>query len=312
MKKETGRSAENGLPADESYQEIRRSRQKDETSMNKNLKKMIGSVLSFSKHMAEDHVGAYAAQVAYFLILSFIPFILFLTTIVRYTPLTYETVREGIRSIVPVNLQSFVLTIVWEVYQRSAAVLPLSALMALWSAGKGTQSLMNGLNVIYHVPETRNWLMNRIYSVFYTALFVIALVASLLLLVLGNLIQATVSRYVPFLGRIIGRILGARTHLMFLMLFSIFLVMYRFIPNRKTTMRSQIPGAAFAAVAWSLFSWLFSIYFTIFPNISNMYGSLTAVILVMLWLYVCMNLLLYGAELNIFVETLRERRTVHK
>lgn len=272
--------------------------------MSRNLIKLIRLVRGFLKRMAEDHVGAYAAQAAYFLIMSFIPFILFLTTIVRYTPLTYETVREAIRGVVPVNIQSFVLSIVWEVYQRSNAVLPLSALMALWSAGKGTQSLMNGLNVIYHVPETRNWLMNRIYSVIYTALFIVALVATLLLLVLGNLIQVTVSKYVPFLGRIIGRIIGARTFLMFSMLFVIFLVMYRFIPNRKARLRSQIPGAVFSSVAWSLFSYFFSIYFAIFPNISNMYGSLTAVILVMLWLYACMNLLLYGAELNVLVESL--------
>lgn len=280
--------------------------------MNKNLKKAIRLVRGVSKHMSKDHVGAYAAQAAYFLIMSFIPCILFLTTIVRYTPLTYETVREAIRGVVPVNIQSFVLSIVWEVYQRSNAVLPLSALMALWSAGKGTQSVMNGLNVIYHVPETRNWLMNRIYSVIYTALFIIALVATLLLLVLGNLIQVTVSKYVPFLGRIIGRIIGARTFLMFSMLFVIFVVMYRFIPNRKTTLRSQIPGAVFSAVAWSLFSYFFSIYFAIFPNISNMYGSLTAVILVMLWLDVCMNLLLYGAELNVLVGALAARETKEK
>lgn len=272
--------------------------------MSRNLIKLIRLVRSFLKRMADDHVGAYAAQAAYFIIMSFIPSVLFLTTILRYTPLTYETMREAIRAVVPVNIQSFVLSIVWEVYQRSSAVLPFSVLMALWSAGKGTQSLMNGFNVIYHVPETRNWLMNRIYSVLYTALFIVALVATLLLLVLGNLIQVTVSKYVPFLGRIIGRIIGARTFLMFTVLFLIFLVLYRFIPNRRTTLRSQIPGAVFSAVAWSLFSYFFSIYFAIFPNISNMYGSLTAVILVMLWLYVCMNLLLYGAELNVFVETL--------
>ena len=82
------------------------------------------------------HVGAYAAQAAYFLIMSFIPFILFLTTIIRYTPLTYNMVSETIRAFVPHNIQNFVLTIVSEVYGRSTAVVPISAIMALWSAGK--------------------------------------------------------------------------------------------------------------------------------------------------------------------------------
>lgn len=252
--------------------------------------------------MKQDHVGAYAAQAAYFLIMSFIPFVLFLTTLVQYTPLTYSTVRSAIRGFVPENLQGSVLSILAEVYERNTAIVPISALAALWSSGKGMQALMNGLNVIYHVKETRNWLTNRIYSVFYTFLFVIAVIASLILLVLGNLIQAVLSRYVPFLAQIIAKIISARTFLVFVVLFLVFLVLYKVIPNRKATLKSQVPGALIIAVAWSLFSYFFSLYFAIFPSFTNMYGSLAAVIMVMLWLYVCMNLLLYGAEINAYFE----------
>lgn len=252
--------------------------------------------------MKQDHVGAYAAQAAYFLIMSFIPFILFLITLVQYTPLTYSTVRSAIRGFVPENLQGSVLSILAEVYERNTAIVPISALAALWSSGKGMQALMNGLNVIYHVKETRNWLTNRIYSVFYTFLFVIAVIASLILLVLGNLIQAVLSRYVPFLAQIIAKIISARTFLVFVVLFVVFLVLYKVIPNRKATLKSQVPGALIIAIAWSLFSYFFSLYFAIFPSFTNMYGSLAAVIMVMLWLYVCMNLLLYGAEINAYFE----------
>lgn len=263
---------------------------------------VIGRILGFMDRMKQDHVGAYAAQAAYFLIMSFIPFILFLITLVQYTPLTYSTVRSAIRGFVPENLQGSVLSILAEVYERNTAIVPISALAALWSSGKGMQALMNGLNVIYHVKETRNWLTNRIYSVFYTFLFVIAVIASLILLVLGNLIQAVLSRYVPFLAQIIAKIISARTFLVFVVLFVVFLVLYKVIPNRKATLKSQVPGALIIAIAWSLFSYFFSLYFAIFPSFTNMYGSLAAVIMVMLWLYVCMNLLLYGAEINAYFE----------
>ncbi len=256
----------------------------------------------FFGRLEQDHVGAFAAQAAYFLIMSFIPFVLVLMTLVRYTPLTYNVVRDAIIGVVPQNIQGTVLGIVADVYNRSAAVLPLAGLMALWSAGKGMQSLMNGLNTIYHVKETRNWLINRIYSVVYTLLFVVALIVSLILLVLGNVIQTVISRYIPILGRIIARILNARTFLVFVVLFLVFLVLFKFIPNRKATLKSQVPGAFITAVAWSLFSYFFSIYFNYFPNFGNMYGSLTAIIMVMLWLYVCMNLVLYGAEINAYFE----------
>ena len=190
-------------------------------------------ILGFAERIRVDHVGAYAAQTAYFLMMSFIPFILFLTAIVQYTPLTYRVVRQVIIGIVPENLQGFVLSIVAEVFSKSIAVLPVSAIMALWSSGKGMQALINGLNTIYHVRETRNWLVNRIYSMLYMFLFVIALIVSLLLLVMGNRIHEVAMEYVPFLGRVIGRILGAKTFLVFVMLFLVFLVLYRYLPNRK-------------------------------------------------------------------------------
>ena len=271
---------------------------------------IVKLLTGFMNRVSGDHVGAYATQSAYFLILSFIPCILFLTTLVRYTPLTYNVVRDAIIAFIPENLQSFVLGIVVDVYKRSTAIVPLSALVALWSAGKGLQSIINGLNTIYHVKETRNWLLTRIYAVFYTLCLVIALVVSLLMLVLGNEIQKALSRYLPFLAKLMGKILGARAFLVFGVLFFVFLLLYKVLPNRKATFKSQIPGAFIIAVAWSVFSYGFSFYFEIFPGFSNMYGNLATIIMVMLWLYFCMNLLLYGAEINAYFEN--EFRLAHR
>ena len=129
-------------------------------------------------------------------------------------------------------------------------------------------------------------------------MFGIAIIASLLLLVLGNQIQVMAGKYVPVVGRIIGKIIGARTALMFGGLFLVFLILYKMLPNRKATLKSQVPGAVLIAAGWSLFSYFFSIYFDMFPGFSNMYGSLTALIMVMLWLYICLSILFYGAYLN--------------
>lgn len=276
----------------------------------KEKKSVVSLLLGFMDRVSGDHVGAYATQAAYFLILSFIPCILFLTTLVRYTPITYNMVRDAIVAFVPENIQSFVLGIVVDVYKRSTAIVPISALVALWSAGKGMQSLINGLNTIYHVKETRNWLITRIYAVFYTFSLVVALIICLLMLVLGNRIQELAVMYVPFVGKILGRILGARTELVFAVLFLVFLLLYKVLPNRKATLKSQVPGALIIAVAWSIFSYGFSFYFEIFPGFSNMYGNLTTIIMVMIWLYFCMNLFLYGAEINAYFE--KDFRKAHR
>ena len=79
-------------------------------------------------------------------------------------------------------------------------------------------------------------------------------------------------------------------------------MIYKFVPNRRATLKSQIPGAMVSSVAWSLFSLAFSIYIDLTPGTVNMYGSLTTLVLIMLWLYFCMWILLIGAEINSYFE----------
>lgn len=270
--------------------------------MKKRIIPVLSSLAGFVERTQKDHIGAYAAQAAYFIILSFIPFMLFLMTLVQYTPLTYNAVRTAIIGFFPKEIQSFVLGIVAEVFTKSGAVLPVTLITALWSAGKGIQAITNGLNTIYHVKETRNWLITRLWSMLYTVLFIAALIGSLILLVFGNAIQHTLMRHVPFLGEIVARFLGAKNFLVFIVLVVVFLFLYKALPNRRASLKSQLPGAVLTAIAWSVFSFCFSIYFTFFPNFTNMYGSLTTIILIMLWMYICMNIMLFGAEINAYYE----------
>lgn len=270
--------------------------------MKKNLAEAVKFVLGFVKRAFADHVSAYAAQAAYFIILSFIPFVLFLLTIVRYTPLTQEIVKEAIVEVCPDNFRGAVIALVDEIYGKTSAVVPITLLLSLWSSGKGVQSITNGLNNIYHVNETRNWLITRLWSVFYTLVFVLAIIVTLVLLVFGNSLQITLTRRWPWLGRLVAQIIGARTLMTFLVLMAVFLALYKVLPNRKATFKSQVPGAFLTAVAWMGFSYVFSLYYTFFPSTVNMYGSFATIILIMLWMYICMNIVLYGAEINAYYE----------
>ena len=238
----------------------------------------------------QDHTSAYAAQAAYFIILSFIPFLLLVMTSVKYTPLTREEVIRVIMQICPDSFYEFIATIVYEVYAKSLAVVPLSAVIALWSAGKGIQALTNGFNCIYQVSETRNFLLTRIRAVLYTLVFVISIVLTLILQVF------------PFLDTLVTMIISMRIIITLSMLFLVFLLMYKFIPNRRATFRSQIPGALLSAVCWLAFSFGFSLYFDFYSGASDMYGSMTSVVLILLWLYICMMFVMIGAQVNHYFE----------
>ena len=224
------------------------------------IKKAVKFIQGFAVNLGEKHMSAYAAQAAYFIILSFIPFMLLLMTSIKYTPLTREEVINVVMQVFPESFEGFIRGIVGEVYAKSLGVVPVSALIALWSAGKGLQALTNGFNTIYQVQETRNFLINRIRSVIYTLIFVIAIILTLILQVFGNSLQRELSDRFSFLDRLVTTIISMRLLISLSLLSLVFLMLYKFIPNRKATFRSQIPGAVLSAVCWSTFSFFFSLF----------------------------------------------------
>ena len=230
--------------------------------------------------MAQDHVSAFAAQAAFFILMSFVPFLMLLLPLVTYVSITKDMVVEILLQIMPDagDFRSFLFSIIQEVYDKSTAIVPISAVFTLWSAGKGLQGLTNGVNAI------------------------LAVISSLILLVFGNSIQKLLTKYIPTLAKVTAYVIGMRTAVSLVVLALIFLMIYKFLPNRKTSFRSQIPGAVVSAVAWSLFSLGFSVYLDYYDGFSNMYGSLTTIILVLLWLYFCMYIVLIGAEINAYFE----------
>lgn len=272
------------------------------TEREETMRELYKTVKGFLVRISKDNVSAYAAQSAYFILLSVIPFLLLLMTLVRYTPITKEAVSYAVLRIIPEEFQGLVKGIINEVYTRSSAVLPISAATALWSAGKGLQALNRGLNIIYGIHETRNYVLTRLRSIFYTLLVLLSIVLTMVLLVFGNSIQKALERHIPVIAKLTAMIISMRTAITLAVLAGVFLMIYKFLPNRRATFKSQFPGAMVSSVAWALFSFGFSLYLDYFPGFSIMYGSLATIVLVMLWMYFCMMILLVGAEINAYFE----------
>ena len=266
------------------------------------MRVLVKKVNEFLEKVGRDHVGAYAAQSAFFLVLSLIPIILLLLTLVRYTPVTKADVMTAVYEVFPKTIRATMISIVNEVYNQSRAVIPLTALMTMWSAGRGVLAITNGLNCIHEEIETRNYIFLRIRAAFYTVLFIIAIVLSLVLLGFGNSISMFVNEHVPIFRYVTDFIIEIRTVTTLLVLIVFSTCIYRFLPNHKVKIKYQFPGAVFTAFGWTLASFIFSVYMDIFKGFSNMYGSLTTIVLIMLWLYFCMYVMLLGGEINVLVE----------
>ena len=280
--------------------------------MKKKWEKIKSLIFKVIITINSHHTGAYAAQAAYFFVLSLIPIFLLLLTMVRFTPITMSEVMTAVLKVFPESVAPMIRSIVSQVYFQSGTIVPVTIVVALWSAGKGVLSVTSGLNSICENMETRNYFYLRIRASFYTVIFLLAIVSSLVLSVFGNRISVMIYEHIPFLSKVVEFIIRIRTFVTFVVLTVFWDLVYRFLPNRrnmaKTTLRKQLPGAVFTACGWLLLSFFFSVYLDVFKGFTSMYGSLTTIILIMLWLYGCMYIILLGGEINALLEKFLQKR----
>lgn len=265
--------------------------------------KWVKTAKHFIDKCREDNIGAFAAQAAFFLLLSLIPFLMLFISLLQYTVVSEAMLLRYVNGLVPEYLAPFVISIINEVYHKSVGIVSVTAVTAIWSAAKGVQNISAGLNVIHGVKETRNWLARRFWASVYTAVFLLSIVAALVLLVFGKSIQGMLAGYFPWLAQATDVLFRFRGIIMLIVMGCLFTVFYRTLPNNKgieghkLTLKNQFPGAFLCAVTWYLFSNGISIYLDYFNGFS-MYGSLTTIVLVMLWLYFGMYTMMLCAEFN--------------
>lgn len=265
------------------------------------LKKVRESLFTYLTNVMKHHVGAYAAQSAYFFMLALIPMLLLLTTMIQLTGLPATVVIEEIITVFPKTVTGLVTSIINQVYRHSSTIIPVTILVALWSAGKGVMALTGGLNLVYSKEETRNYFFVRIRATIYTVLFILVILIMLILSVFGNTLRNFIVLHAPFMEKAINQILELRTTLTPAVTFLFSLLIFKFLPNRKAKLRHDMPGAVFTSLGWFLISYFYSVYLSIFKGFANMYGTLTTIILLMLWMYFCMYCVLLGAELNVLI-----------
>lgn len=242
---------------------------------------------------------------------SFVPFIMLLISIIKYLPIGEEKLLSQVVSVFPKGTESLVSAFVTESYSKSGtALVSVAAIMTLWAASVGVFSLIHGLNQVFCAKETRNFVVVRIVSMFYTLLFMALFIVCLIIFVFGDTITAWVAGFVPWLFKLPPLIKSLRTVVGVLVLSLIFLGMFMIIPNRKAKLRTQLPGALAAGIGWVGSSAVFSFYIESAADFSYLYGSLSIIIFFMLWLFICIYILYIGAEINKYIEDKLESKSL--
>ena len=162
-------------------------------------------------------------------------------------------------------------------------------------------AITKGLNEISGVTESRNYIIMRIWSAFYTLFMILAVIVMLVGGVFGRRIRNLIEHYVYEFPDFLKAIFSYRNIIMIGFLFLVFLFLFTVLPDKKMKIKKQMPGAIISAIGWWGFSNLFSLYMTHY-NSYSMYGSLAAVIVMMLWLYSGMYIMFIGAQINDYMQ----------
>ena len=255
----------------------------------------------------DDDVLAMSSQLAYSLLMAFFPFLIFLLTIVGFSPIKSEDVLLGLKSILP--KEAYVLirkTVVEVVDTKNGHLLSLSLIFTVWSAANGLAAVIKGLNKAYDEEEKRSFIKLQIVAVLSTIALVFMIMAAFIFLVFGNVLGRYIASSLKQLDgfwsmwnalRYVGTILN---------MILIFSVIYHFTPSRRLKWKEVLPGSIFTTIGWIVVSIGFAFYIDNFGNYSLVYGSLGAVVTLMTWLFISSIIILLGGELNATLAFQRE------
>lgn len=249
--------------------------------------------------LGEARIPLYAGNTAFFLLLSLFPLTSLLLALLQRTGLEQADLLRFFAQVSPealLPLWKSLLAGLWQV--QPVPLLSVSALTVIWSSSKGMYSLLQGLNAVDGVRETRGYLRLRALCVACTLAMLLALVVTLLLNVYGKALL----RLLAGSGGWADRALRFSMHYLHLystaLLMLVFAFFYLVLPNRRQRLTRVLPGALGAALAWNLFSSALSLYVDHFPRAATLYGSLALLLFSLLWLYICISIVFYGALLN--------------
>ncbi|MBE5943623.1 MAG: YihY/virulence factor BrkB family protein [Lachnospiraceae bacterium] len=266
------------------------------------MKKIFGAIKSFMIKSKEDSLSAYAAQTTFFIILSFVPILILLFIISSNVPNLWNNILRVALDVVPQSMHKYVYYIVDDIVNSSSRYFTIATVfLALWSSAKSVQALTYGLDRIYMVERKKGFIFTRLMSLVYMFVLLVLCVVAMIVDIFANQIFESIINQSRILINATIIVLSFRTLIMFIILFLLIWLIYYRLPARKGRFREEIYGAAVAAISLIVMTKLFSFYIKYISNMSYMYGGLTSVIVVIIWLYFCVQIVLFGAQINYFL-----------
>ena len=245
-----------------------------------------------------DGIPQAAAELSYFLLFSMFPLLMFVNSMLAQLDLSIEDAAP-VLEMLPRSLQQLINGYLLQL----SGMPPFSPMLigiglTLYFLSRAVRSMMRTVNDIFHVEVSRGMVREVLISLGITAGFLVSVVCSFVLVVAGRMLLRLLPRVLPVPQAALDLTRDAGFWVMIAFIFVFLMLFNRVVPNLHLKFREVWPGALFSLVAWILVSWAFSFYVDNLARYSVLYGSLGAIIVLMLWLYIVSMILLMGPQLN--------------
>lgn len=270
----------------------------------------LNLIKKFIRKILNDDIFALSAQFSYYIILAIFPFVLLIVIFLsQRSNLLYDILYE-VKHLIPTQVYELIYDIINNsVSSYKMRYFSSSIIVLLWSASSSSVGIIKGINKAYGSEIKKNF----IYMRFFGVLFILALMISfqlVLVFIVGGKYIINLIITVTTLPTIIISLLRIVNYVLPILLLTILLsLIYKFIPNMKIKFSYAIPGALIASLGCLINSLIFSIYVNYKASYyNNIYGNLSGIFILLLWINITSFIFLLGNEINAFIIELKSKK----
>ena len=257
------------------------------------------------RETVDDDVLNGAAALGFYLMLAIFPAMIFVLAVIPYLPIANvdQAIMHLLRQTLPASAADMFAGVVQKVTrEQRGGLLSFGLLAALWATSTGMYAIMQQLNITYDVDEGRGFLRARLVAIALSLLFVVLVLGGFSLIVLGGQIQAWLGSRFGFGDALLAFFIVSRWVIILAGLLLAFSLIYYLAPNVEQKFKFITAGSVVGVVVLLVASLAFAWYTQSFGHYDATYGSVGAVIVLMMWLYIAGLAILFGSEINAIIE----------
>ncbi|MBC1400071.1 YihY/virulence factor BrkB family protein [Listeria booriae] len=253
-------------------------------------------------------VTSHAAQLTFYILLSILPMMLVFGNLIPLFPIPKEEIYNTLQTFMPPEVYDILHPVIESMLTNaSGTAISLGLITAIWSASKCFSALQEVLNIVYQAPDRKNFIVTRIMSFLMMLVIIVVIGAIVFVFAFGEQIVTFLQDQFDLKLDALADLGAAKWFITPIFLFILFLIIYWLVPNVKWKIRKSVIGALFATIGWLAATELLSAYVSFQGDKILGFGSLSIMIVIMLWLYFVSIILLLGAFINVIIDSYKQQ-----